>query len=80
MTGHMTTDRKCSPFYSVQSSSPGIVSPTIRVCGPTSVSPLKKLPHRHAQRFVSQAILDPVMLTINVSYHRFLANKGGRGV
>lgn len=53
----------------IQSRSPAPVtaSLTLRGCLPSSVNPLEKLPHRPALRLVSQAILDLVKVTDDIS-------------
>lgn len=44
----------------------GMVLPTFKS---TSVNPVDKLPHRHAQRFVSMVIPDSVELAVDIYLH-----------
>lgn len=37
--------------------------------GLTSLNLIQNLPHRHAKRFVSQQILDPVKVTVNINHY-----------
>lgn len=56
-----------SPFYFAPVL--GVVLLMVKVAPPTSINSIWKLPHRHAQKFISYVSLDPIKLTVNVDSH-----------
>lgn len=61
----------------VQAPACEMVSPTFRMGPLTSISPIYKLLHKRARKFVSQGTVDPGTLTVDINHHntRLLCSK-----
>ena len=64
--GHIAANLICL-FIESRTPAQGTVPPTLRVGLLKLLHPIWKLSHRHAERFISQVLLDPVQLIVLTS-------------